>query len=574
MTKHAAILIRVSTPDQKKHGTSLPQQKSDLPRLAKSLGYVVIKKHIYDDGGYSGSQLSHSQRPGLGELIKAAERKEFEVVFVQYVDRFGRTTLENLITRDKMKKLGIVIHSYFEGRMENDPAGDLLFMFHSWKAEADNEQRKERSIRGRIAATRNGKHCMGNPSYGYKRDPRGKNLAVIKTLAGWVRKFYQWCAIDRLSLREICRRANQLQVPLPGYKRRKHSVWHRSVIHRMLTNPAYTGKIIFRRYDKSGNERPKEEWVELSVPPIVSQKLFEKVQTRLRENKQIASRNTKRTYLYSGVIFCGYCQHRLGSGFQPARHQGRGTRYYHGLARKTEIGVGLCSHCPQVAEGRLEPVWEAVKNALTDPEYLRGKVTEYLSSDTQVIDRRLAELGQQISTVTHQRKKFLGVYLKDPNLDEKEYLRLVNGLDYELHQLTEEKRVVEQRLLNDREQLALSVQISQTYDQIRSQVVGSSYETRREIIKKVVNKIIVYERQSEAEIEFHLAPARNQLAMPCFPEHGDDSESALDPAFASRRSSTTGHKFEWPGIRIKVPILPARKLANSGSPLIDQRLAA
>src|SRR5882762_1437823 len=558
MTKHAAILIRVSTEDQKKHGTSLPQQKSDLPQLAKSLGYVVTKKHIYDDGGYSGSRLSHSQRPGLGELIKAAERKEFEVVFVQYVDRFGRTYLENLITRDKMKKLGIVIHSYFEGRMENDPAGDLLFMFHSWKAEADNEQRRERSISGRIGKTRNGEHCMGNPPYGLRRDPKSKKLAVVKNRAEWVMKFYQWCAIDRLSLREICRRANQLRVPLPGYKRRKHSVWHRSVIHRMLKNPAYTGKIIFRRYDKNGNERPKEEWIGLAVPPIVSEELFEKVQNRLRENKELASRNTKRTYLYSRVIFCGYCQHRLGSGFQPARHQGRGTRYYHGLARKTEIAVGLCSHCPQVAESRLEPVWEAIKNALTDPEYLRAKVTEYLSSDTQEIDRRFAELEQQISTVTHQRKKFLGVYLKDPNLDEKEYLRLVNGLDDELRRLTEEKRVVEQRLLGDREQLALSVQISQTYDQIRSQVVGSSYETRREIIKKIVNKIIVYERQGEAEIEFHLAPARNQLAMPCYPEHGDDSKSAPDPAFVSCRSSMTGHKWRSIGVRIKVSVWPAR----------------
>src|ERR1700732_1348037 len=216
MPKQAAILIRVSTDAQKEHGTSLPQQKSDLPRLAKSLGYTVTPAHLYDDGGYSGSQLTHNERPGLSELIKAAERREFEVVFVQYVDRFGRTTLENLITRNKLKKLGIVIHSYFEGRMENDPAGDLLFMFHSWKAEADNEQRKERSIRGRIASARNGRHCMGHAPYGYKRDFRTKQLSIVEASAKWVRKFYQWCAEDGLSVREICRKTNQLRAPLPG----------------------------------------------------------------------------------------------------------------------------------------------------------------------------------------------------------------------------------------------------------------------------------------------------------------------------------------------------------------------
>src|SRR5260370_10587361 len=208
MVKHAAILIRVSTDAQKEHGTSLPQQRGDLLRLSKSLGCLVTNAHIYDDGGYSGSQLSHSERPGLGELIRAAARKEFDVVFVQYVDRFGRTTLENLITRNRHKKLGIVIHSYFEGRMENDPAGDLLFMFHSWKAEADNEQRKERSIRGRIATARNGKHSMGSPPYGYKRDFRSKKLTIANTEAQWIRKFYQWSALDGLSIREICRPAH------------------------------------------------------------------------------------------------------------------------------------------------------------------------------------------------------------------------------------------------------------------------------------------------------------------------------------------------------------------------------
>jgi len=82
-------LIRVSTDAQKEHGTSLPQQRKDLLQLARSLGYTVTKNHVYDDGGYSGSQLSSSELPGLSELIKAAERREFEIVFVQYIDRWG-----------------------------------------------------------------------------------------------------------------------------------------------------------------------------------------------------------------------------------------------------------------------------------------------------------------------------------------------------------------------------------------------------------------------------------------------------------------------------------------------------
>ena len=69
MVRHAAVLIRVSTDFQKEHGTSLEQQRKDLLGLAASQGYTVSKSHIFDDGGYSGYQLAHSERPGLNDRL-------------------------------------------------------------------------------------------------------------------------------------------------------------------------------------------------------------------------------------------------------------------------------------------------------------------------------------------------------------------------------------------------------------------------------------------------------------------------------------------------------------------------
>jgi hypothetical protein len=60
------------------------------------------------------------------------------------------------------------------------------------------------------------------------------------------------------------------------------------------------GRVTFRRYDRNGNERSEQEWVQLSIPPIISGGLFAKVQQRLKQNKETALRNTKRTYLYGG----------------------------------------------------------------------------------------------------------------------------------------------------------------------------------------------------------------------------------------------------------------------------------
>src|SRR5438876_3131135 len=203
----------------------------------------------------------------------------------------------------------------------------------------------------------------------------------------------------------------------------------------------------------------------------------------------MALRNTKRTYLYGGVIYCGYCRHRLGSGFQPARHNGEGTRYYHGLSRRDEVSAGRCAHCPQVAESRLEPVWEAVKGVITEPQYLRAKVTEYHAADDTKIKERLFELDTQISTVALQRKKLLAIYVKDRRMDERNYLHLVDGVDKESERMQEEKRDIEQRLFNKREQLRLSEQVARSYQQIRARVVNASYEIRRGVITKIVNKI-------------------------------------------------------------------------------------
>jgi site-specific DNA recombinase len=40
-------------------------------------------------------------------------------------------------------------------------------------------------------------------------------------------------------------------------------------------------------------DRPREEWVHIPVPAIVTEETFERVARRLEENKRFASRNSK-----------------------------------------------------------------------------------------------------------------------------------------------------------------------------------------------------------------------------------------------------------------------------------------
>ena len=105
--------------------------------------------------------------------------------------------------------------------------------------------------------------------------------------------------------------------------------WDRSVVWAMLRNPAYTGTAVFgktmvvhepaalNRVARLQNRstpsavktahRPREEWIGIPVPAIISTETFERAAARLEENKRYAARNTKVPSLLQGLTACANC---------------------------------------------------------------------------------------------------------------------------------------------------------------------------------------------------------------------------------------------------------------------------
>ncbi|MBA3875925.1 MAG: hypothetical protein C0498_03150 [Anaerolinea sp.] len=50
-----------------------------------------------------------------------------------------------------------------------------------------------------------------------------------------------------------------------------------------------------------------EEWIEIEVPPIVSEELFAAAVRRLADNRRFATRNTKAPSLLTGLVSCQRC---------------------------------------------------------------------------------------------------------------------------------------------------------------------------------------------------------------------------------------------------------------------------
>jgi site-specific DNA recombinase len=101
--------------------------------------------------------------------------------------------------------------------------------------------------------------------------------------------------------------------------------WDREHMRKMLHNETYAGTRYYNRMttvkeglgdsrSKRGRwvERDRTQWIAVSVPAIVSQELFDKVQERLKHNTQ-RYRQPDTRYLLSGLVSCGECGHAYSS---------------------------------------------------------------------------------------------------------------------------------------------------------------------------------------------------------------------------------------------------------------------
>ena len=171
----------------------------------------------------------------------------------------------------------------------------------------------------------------------------------------------------------------------------------------MLRNPAYCGRAAFGKTRQS-DERPKitrpvrrrgarrslhtatrdcprEQWIDIAVPALVSEETFELVARRLEDNKRFASRRTKEPSLLQGLVACQSC----GYGYYRTSTRTRRRRlyYYRCLGSddyRYEQGR-VCSNPPVRQDYLDELVWSHVTALLADPALIRVE-----------LERRLQEL--------------------------------------------------------------------------------------------------------------------------------------------------------------------------------------
>jgi len=160
----AAIYLRVSTDEQVENGYGLVVQEEKLKAFINLHEYEFDEsRHMFRDEGYSGT-LPASKRHGLQSLFEAAERKEFDVVLVYRLDRFGRKILLILDGVQRLSDCGVAFRSVNEPFDTSNAFGMYLLASLGALAELERETIKERTQGGRKIAAMGNKWIWGTPT--------------------------------------------------------------------------------------------------------------------------------------------------------------------------------------------------------------------------------------------------------------------------------------------------------------------------------------------------------------------------------------------------------------------------
>ena len=324
----AAVYARVSTDEQAERGYSLPQQIADCQRYAQAHGFTVAGEFRDDISGTT--QIG--ARPEGQRLAALIDAGAVDAVICYQVDRLYRDTVELLITTRDWLRAGIELHFCEGGQVQNP--NDILLVIRGWAATEDHAGIVKRLARGRRGKVKSGKVMLhgDRPPYGYRVSDDGK-LTIHEPEARIVRMIFDLYVNgngtgERLSMPKVAGRLSDMGAPtwedvheLTERKQRRYGMWAPGTIAKMLHSETYKGTWHYGKSTGSGLH-PREEWIAVEVPAIVSGVLWDAAQKQAKHNRRTARRNVKHDYLmrYRLTCACGYkvqCQakrRRLADG--------------------------------------------------------------------------------------------------------------------------------------------------------------------------------------------------------------------------------------------------------------------
>ena len=410
------IYCRKSSEDEERQVLSIEAQLTELREYAKQNNLFVVKEF------YESKTAKEPGREVFNEMLGEIEKGVASGILAWNPDRLARNSIDGgkvIYFVDTLKIVALKFPTFW---FEATPQGKFMLSVAFGQAKYYTDNLRENILRGIRQKIRRGELSAKAP-IGYFNEPRLRTIEPDKKTFGKVKEVLELFATGEYTLTAIQRK--MFSLGLVGSRSGNHLAL--ASVEHILKNPFYYGYFSYRGEVHQGSHKP-----------MISKKLFDKIQIALVQNGKPRKKRGPKNFQYLGFATCGIC----GYAITAERHiKKSGLKFvYYRCTHKSKTIT-----CTENRFLREEVLVEQVKNLcqkVSLPDEWREKYLAKLENESMesrhTSDLFVQNLRDNISAIKEKLERLTDAYLSEA-LELAEYQERKNIL-------MAEKKTIEERL--------------------------------------------------------------------------------------------------------------------------------
>lgn len=462
------MYIRLSREDgENKESESIGNQRDILQRYVKENDLCFVKEYV--DDGVSGTTFD---RPGFNKMLQDIENRNINMVITKDLSRLGRDYIktgfyiEDYFPKNNVRYVAITdgIDTYLDST-NNDITPFKAIMNDMY---AKDISKKIRSVYKE--KQRQGEYLCSTTAYGYKKHPSIKNkLVVDRKVKNVVEKIFDMYSNGHGSSAIVSYLNSHQYLSPSGYRKtgivqdenKTGYNWNEVTLCNMLRNEVYIGNTVQNKKSvisyKVKKIRTVEKENQIKVnnthEPIVDKDTFEKVQCILE--KRGTNTKLKYDYLLRGLLYCYHCKRKLQIVLKKNSKRNSKAHPYITCSDAKVRGCYPLSMNYEKFEKHIIDIVKKICRIYADKEVFEKIYEKYQNKTIDIREgykNKLSQINKIINEINIDLDKMYMDKLRGV-LQEEDYIRVSQKLNFERTKLKEQNKELEQKLSQTEEKI-------------------------------------------------------------------------------------------------------------------------
>lgn len=423
--------------------------------------------------------------------------RPFDIILVHSTSRFARDVCTSELYVRRLRRAGLELASVTQDIGGQDGTAEVLRQMLAVFDEHQSRENAKHTLRAMKENARQGHWNGSTPPFGYttreagQRGHRIKKVLVINDLeAALVRRMYRLHLGAEGVPMGVKAIADRLNREGERFRGKPFSIAN---VHRVLSSETYAGQYWFNRFDsRSSQPKPKDQWVPMEVPAIISRETFQHVQESLaaRAPSRTPPRVVTGPVLLTGLAICATCKGGM------TLRTGKSGRYrYYTCANCAHRGKAVCPGRSVPMDALDGAVIDAFAGRILNPERLGDLIGTYLARSSEgdaERQARIARLKAEVTEASGAKAKLIRLVANGtlPD-DDPELTRELRQADGRRRRAEESLRLFEAQASADRPKAITPAKIAKVGESIRLALQQGDPAFRRAYLRLFVEQVEV-----------------------------------------------------------------------------------